>query len=154
MEYNSRALERKWQDRWQKDKIFEVDVNSIANKFYILVMFPYPSGDRLHMGHWYQYGVMDTWARFQGMQGRNVFFPMGFDDFGLPAENFAIKHGMHPDTSTAKNVAYMLEQFQRMGVRYTGHTKSTRQNPTTANGPSGCFSSFVRRASPIKSVDR
>ena len=74
----------------------------MQSKFYVLTMFPYPSGDRLPMGHWYQYGIVDSWARFQRMTGKNVFQPMGFDAFGLPAENFAIKSGVHPDVSTSR----------------------------------------------------
>jgi leucyl-tRNA synthetase len=117
-ENNTREIEAKWQKKWADSGIFKVDVNKLEDKYYVLVMFPYPSGDRLHMGHWWQYGVMDTWARFQRMRGKNVFFPMGFDAFGLPAENFAIKKGVHPDISTTENVRLMMEQFRRMGVSY------------------------------------
>jgi leucyl-tRNA synthetase len=118
MTVNFKEVEAKWQKRWEENKVFAVDVNTMEDKFYTLVMFPYPSGDKLHMGHWYQYGLMDTWARYQRLKGKNLFFPMGFDAFGLPAENFAIKSGIHPDISTTKNVNYMMEQFKRMGVSY------------------------------------
>lgn len=118
MSFDFIANEAKWRSNWANDESNTVDVNAMNNKYYVLVMFPYPSGDRLHMGHWYQYGLMDTWVRYQRMQGKNVFFPMGFDAFGLPAENYAIKHGIHPDISTTKNVKYMREQFERMGVSY------------------------------------
>ena len=118
MSFDFIANEAKWRSNWANDESNTVDVNAMEDKYYVLVMFPYPSGDRLHMGHWYQYGLMDTWVRYQRMQGKNVFFPMGFDAFGLPAENYAIKHGVHPDTSTTKNVNYMREQFERMGVSY------------------------------------
>jgi len=118
MSYDFQSIEKKWQETWEKSGIFKADVESFKEKFYVLVMFPYPSGDKLHMGHWYQYGVMDSWARFQRLRKKEVFFPMGFDAFGLPAENFAVKHGMHPDKSTSRNIAYMEEQFQRMGVTY------------------------------------
>jgi leucyl-tRNA synthetase len=118
MSYDFKSIEKKWQEKWDESGIFNIDVKTAKDIFYTLVMFPYPSGDRLHMGHWYQYGLMDTWARYQRMQGKQVFFPMGFDAFGLPAENFAIKRGMHPDISTTKNVKYMREQFRRMGVSY------------------------------------
>ncbi len=112
------ALEEKWQKNWYDSEQFAVDVRSLKDPFYILNMFPYPSGDKLHMGHWYQYGLIDTWARFQIMRGREVFQPMGFDAFGLPAENFAIKKGIHPDISTIKNTEHMITQMKRMGVAY------------------------------------
>ncbi len=112
------ALEEKWQKRWEDSGIFRVEPKEMKDKYYVLVMFPYPSGDKLHMGHWWQYGLMDSWARFQRFQKKPVFFPMGFDAFGLPAENYAIKHGIHPDISTSKNVSHMLGQFQKMGVSY------------------------------------
>ncbi|MCO4781104.1 MAG: leucine--tRNA ligase [Candidatus Cloacimonetes bacterium] len=118
MAYNHHEIEEKWQKRWTEDSLFSVDVNKLDDKYYVLVMFPYPSGDKLHMGHWYQYGVMDTWTRYQRMNGKKVFFPMGFDAFGLPAENFAIKHGIHPKESTTKNANYMMNQFKKMGVSY------------------------------------
>lgn len=118
MSRDVKAIERKWQERWQNEGVFKVDARSMKDKYYVLTMFPYPSGDRLHLGHWYQYSIMDSWARFQRMMGKNVFQPMGFDAFGLPAENFAIKKGIHPDISTSKNVAIMIEQFKRMGVSY------------------------------------
>ncbi|MBF0443273.1 MAG: class I tRNA ligase family protein, partial [Oligoflexales bacterium] len=81
---SQREIEGKWQEYWAKKGIFERDIETLDGKFYVLNMFPYPSGDRLHMGHWYQYGVMDVWARFQMMRGKKVFQPMGFDAFGLP----------------------------------------------------------------------
>lgn len=118
MAFEFKDVEKKWQDNWKQSGIFDVNPNEMEDKYYILVMFPYPSGDRLHMGHWYQYGLMDSWARYQRLQGKQVYFPMGFDAFGLPAENYAIKHGVHPDISTTKNVNYMKEQFQKMGVSY------------------------------------
>ena len=111
-------IEQKWQDRWASQGIFDLDVSSFKDKHYLLTMFPYPSGDRLHMGHWYQYGIVDVWARYQMMKGVEVFQPMGFDAFGLPAENFAIKKGIHPDDSTSKNVEVMKNQFKKMGVAF------------------------------------
>lgn len=112
------AIERKWQERWEEEGIFDVDVHGMDDPFYILTMFPYPSGDRLHIGHWYQYGLMDTWSRFQLLRGKQVFQPMGFDAFGLPAENYAIKQGLHPDDSTTANIEHMIGQYKRMGVSY------------------------------------
>ncbi len=118
MSYEFQQLEPKWQNFWEKSKVFEMDVSKEFDPFYLLVMFPYPSGDKLHLGHWFVYGLLDSWARFKRMNGKKVFFPMGFDAFGLPAENFAIKKGIHPDVTTTQNVTYMREQFRRMGTSY------------------------------------
>ena len=118
MNYNFNDVEKKWQKYWDEEEIFKTDIKTLADPFYILTMFPYPSGDKLHMGHWYQYGIMDSWARFMKMRGKNIFHPMGFDAFGLPAENFAIKKGVHPAESTEANIQFMINQFKRMGVSY------------------------------------
>jgi len=117
--YPSRKIEEKWRNTWEKEKLYETDfTNSEKEKYYSLVMFPYPSGDKLHIGHWYNFAPADSWARFQRMQGKNVFSPMGFDSFGLPAENYAIKTGVHPNESIKKNVGTMIDQLKRMGCMY------------------------------------
>ncbi len=118
MSYHFHELEQKWQNIWEKNNVFDLDIQKEVDPFYLLVMFPYPSGDKLHMGHWFVYGLLDSWARFKRMNGKKVFFPMGFDAFGLPAENFAIKKGIHPDVTTTQNVKVMREQFRRMGTSY------------------------------------
>ena len=112
---NFKEIEAKWQERWEKDGIYKFDSNSKKEKIYCLEMFSYPSGAKLHMGHWYNYGPVDTWARFKRMEGFNVFHPMGFDAFGLPAENYAIKTGVHPAISTDKNIETMENQLRRIG---------------------------------------
>ena len=109
-DYNFEKIEKKWQERWEKSRLYKVDLDKTDKKLYCLVMFLYPSGDKLHIGHWYNYGPTDTWARFKRMQGYNVFEPMGYDAFGLPAENYAIKAGVHPAISTAKNIEFIREQ--------------------------------------------
>ena len=105
-------IEKKWQDYWQKSKKYEVDLSDADRKFYALAMFIYPSGDKLHIGHWYNYGPTDTWARFKKMQGYKVFEPIGYDAFGLPAENYAIKQGVHPAVSTASNIKKIRVQLK------------------------------------------
>ena len=90
------SVEKKWQAKWEKDNIYAFDENKTDKKYYVLEMFSYPSGAKLHAGHWFNFGPSDSFARFKRMQGYNVFEPMGFDAFGLPAENFAIKTGQHP----------------------------------------------------------
>ena len=112
---NFNEIEKKWEDKWKKDKLYKYDPSSDRKKLYCLEMFSYPSGAKLHLGHWYNYGVTDTWARFKKMDGYNLFHPMGFDAFGLPAENYAIKTGVHPAISTDKNIETMEGQLERIG---------------------------------------
>lgn len=109
------AVEKKWNEYWEKHKTYSYDPNK-GNKWYVLEMFSYPSGSRLHIGHWYNYGLTDSYARYKIMKGYNVFQPMGFDAFGLPAENFAIKSGIHPEDSTLKNIAVMEQQLKNIGA--------------------------------------
>jgi len=117
-EYSFGDIEKKWQARWRESGLYKTDLNKVEKKLYCLVMFLYPSGDRLHIGHWYNYAPTDTWARFKRMQGWNVFEPMGYDAFGLPAENYAIKKGVHPALSTAENIANIRKQLEAMGAMY------------------------------------
>lgn len=114
---NYKEIEKKWQEKWEKDGIYNFKEND-KEKLYCLEMFSYPSGAKLHLGHWYNFGVADTWARFKRMTGYNVFQPMGFDAFGLPAENYAIKTGIHPRMSTEKNIETMEKQLKRMGASF------------------------------------
>lgn len=117
MEY-SKKIDKKWQEKWKKENLYKYDPNGKGEKFYTLEMFSYPSGAKLHLGHWFNYGPSDTFARFKKMQGYNVFHPMGFDAFGLPAENYAIKTGIHPEDSTMKNIETMRRQLEEMGGSY------------------------------------
>ena len=116
--YDAGKVEEKWQKKWDSTKLNRVNLNSKKPKFYNFVMFPYPSGDKLHVGHWYNYGAADSYGRYIRMKGYNVFEPMGFDSFGLPAENYAIKTKVPPKESTDKNVAYMIKQLTRIGTIY------------------------------------
>jgi len=117
-EINYLEIEKKWQQKWIESDAHRPDFKSIDNKFYCLTMFSYPSGDKLHVGHWYNYGPVDTYARYKKMNGANVFQPQGFDAFGLPAENYAIKHGIPPAESTRKNITKMRKQLQRIGAMF------------------------------------
>lgn len=118
MRYPFDLIEAKWQKFWEENKVFKTDFNNIEKKLYTLVMFIYPSGAKLHIGHWYNYGPTDSWARFKKLQGYNVFEPMGYDAFGLPAENYAIKTGIHPFDSTMQNINDIRQQLKRMGCMY------------------------------------
>ncbi|MGL4763011.1 MAG: leucine--tRNA ligase [Sarcina sp.] len=114
----STNIDKKWQKKWDETGLYKFDPNSDKEKLYVLEMFSYPSGSQLHAGHWFNYGPVDSWARLKRMQGYNVFQPMGFDAFGLPAENFAIKTGIHPKDSTFNNIKTMEEQLRAMGAMF------------------------------------
>ncbi len=118
MKYNFKAIEKKWQKKWEEGKIFEVKENSKKEKFYMLEMFPYPSGSGLHMGHAWNYSIGDIFARFKIMQGFNVLHPMGYDALGLPAENAAIKVGIHPEEYTKKSTNNFMKQMKLLGLSY------------------------------------
>ena len=107
--------DRKWQEKWRDLGFYKYDTSNDQDKLYVLEMFSYPSGSNLHVGHWYNYSLSDSYARFKRMQGYRVFQPMGFDAFGLPAENFAIKTGIHPKDSTENNIKTMEKQLFEMG---------------------------------------
>ena len=113
-----KSVEKKWQAKWEKNKLNVFNKKNADKKLYVLEMFSYPSGAKLHVGHWYNYGPTDSYARFKKMQGYEVFQPMGFDAFGLPAENYAIKTGIHPKDSTEKNIETMEQQLKAMGAMF------------------------------------
>ncbi len=116
--YDPSTVEAKWQKVWNSAKTFQTDLKKAKHPYYSLVMFPYPSGDKLHVGHWYNFAPADSYARYQRMKGMDVFEPMGFDAFGLPAENYAIKTGTPPAESITKNVETMIQQLSRIGTMY------------------------------------
>ena len=112
----SKETDGKWQKKWADTGLYKYDPAAEGKKLYCLEMFSYPSGANLHLGHWYNYSLTDSWSRMKRMQGFNVFHPMGFDSFGLPAENYAIKTGIHPKDSTLKNIDTMEKQLRAMGT--------------------------------------
>ena len=114
--YNHQAIEKKWQEYWEKNPINVNDGKK--EKYYCLDMFPYPSGSGLHVGHWRGYVISDAWARYQLMKGKYVIHPMGWDAFGLPAENYAISHHIHPAISTAENVKNIKRQIKQINAIY------------------------------------
>ncbi len=116
-DYNPQSIEMKWQKRWDDENLFKVHIDQGKQKYYLLEMFPYPSG-RIHMGHVRNYTIGDVVARYKKMRGLNVLHPMGWDAFGMPAENAAIASGVHPKKWTYENIEYMKTQLKRMGFSY------------------------------------
>ncbi|NJD21142.1 MAG: leucine--tRNA ligase [Melioribacter sp.] len=118
MKYPFEEIELKWQKFWEEKKVHKTDLTDAEKKLYCLVMFIYPSAAKMHIGHWYNYGPTDSYARFKKLKGYNVFEPIGYDAFGLPAENYAIKTGVHPKDSTLKNINDIRVMVKRMGGMY------------------------------------
>ena len=118
MEYNFKAIEQKWQQKWQEEGTYKVDVDSSRPKFYVLDMFPYPSGAGLHVGHPLGYIASDIYSRYKRQKGFNVLHPMGYDAFGLPAEQYAIQTGQHPAVTTEENIARYRSQLDKIGFSY------------------------------------
>jgi leucyl-tRNA synthetase len=118
MEYKFNEIEQKWQDDWKEKKVYSVDNNSAKPKYYVLDMFPYPSGAGLHVGHPLGYIASDIYSRYKRLKGFNVLHPMGFDSFGLPAEQYALETGQHPATTTEKNIATFKAQLDKIGFCY------------------------------------
>ncbi len=118
MKYDHKSVEPKWQKRWEEAGVFHAENGSDKPKYYALIEFPYPSGQGLHVGHPRPYTALDVVARKRRMQGYNVLYPIGWDAFGLPAENYAIKNHVHPAEITAKNIAHFKEQIQSLGISF------------------------------------
>ncbi len=117
-EYNFKDIERNWQQKWIQDKVYQVSDNTAKPKYYVLDMFPYPSGAGLHVGHPLGYIASDIVARYKRLKGFNVLHPMGYDAFGLPAEQYAIEHGVHPAVSTDKNIKTFRKQLDNIGFSF------------------------------------
>jgi leucyl-tRNA synthetase len=128
MSYNPKSIEQKWQAKWDADKLYRSVIDNSKPKHYALTMLPYPSGD-LHIGHWYAMTPSDSRARYMRMKGYNVLFPMGFDAFGLPAENAAIKDGIHPMKRTYQNIERMRKQLRSMGAMFDWEREAVSCDP-------------------------
>ncbi|MFZ5922087.1 MAG: leucine--tRNA ligase [Chloroflexota bacterium] len=126
--YNHAKIEKKWQKKWDADGLYRSVIDERKPKHYALTMLPYPSGD-LHIGHWYAMTPSDAHARFMRMKGYNVLFPMGFDAFGLPAENAAVKHGIHPKEWTYANIERMRGQLKSMGAMFDWEREAVSADP-------------------------
>ena len=130
MEYNFRKIEKKWQQQWIDDGVYKVPNDSPRPKYYVLDMFPYPSGAGLHVGHPLGYIASDIFARYKRLNGYNVLHPMGYDAFGLPAEQYAIEHGVHPAVSTARNIATFRSQLDKIGFCYDWSREVNTSDPS------------------------
>ena len=129
MEYNFNEIEKKWQAEWAKAGTYKVSNQSDKKPFYVLDMFPYPSGAGLHVGHPLGYIASDIYSRYKRLQGFNVLHPMGFDSYGLPAEQYAIQTGQHPEKTTMENIAHYIEQLQKIGFNYDWDREVKTCNP-------------------------
>ncbi|HID70917.1 MAG TPA: leucine--tRNA ligase, partial [Desulfobacterales bacterium] len=126
--YDFKTIEQKWQDKWLSQATYKVSTDSDKEKYYVLEMFPYPSG-RIHMGHVRNYSIGDVVARYKRFRGFNVLHPMGWDSFGLPAENAAIKNNTHPARWTYDNIDYMRHQLRQLGLSYDWEREVATCNP-------------------------
>ncbi len=133
MKYDFKAIEKKWQKVWADEKTFAAKIDHEKPKFYALVEFPYPSGQGLHVGHPRSYTALDIVARKKRLAGYNVLYPMGWDAFGLPTENFAMKNHIHPEIVTRNNVARFKSQLQALGLSFDWDREINTTDPRPAH---------------------
>ena len=130
MKYNHKQIEAKWQDHWNENKTYKVEIDHTKPKYYVLDMFPYPSGAGLHVGHLIGYTATDILARYKRQKGFNVLHPIGWDSFGLPAEQYAIRTGTHPAVTTKKNIDNFRRQLQSLGYCYDWDREFATSDPS------------------------
>ncbi len=160
MEYNFSAIEKKWQRYWADHQTFRVKTDSNRPKFYVLDMFPYPSGAGLHVGHPLGYIASDIYSRYMRLKGYNVLHPMGYDAFGLPAEQYAIQTGQHPALTTKHNIKRYREQLDKIGFSYDWNREVITSDPNYYKWTQWAFLEMfahwydtdVQRARPIKEL--
>src|SRR4051812_24041950 len=158
MEYGFRDIEKKWKEYWTKNKVYKVSNDTDKPKFYILDMFPYPSGAGLHVGHPLGYIASDIYARYKRLSGYNVLHPMGYDAFGLPAEQYALETGQHPAVTTEKNIARYREQLDNIGFSYDWSREVRTSDPNYYKWTQWIFiklfhSWFDRKAQKAKPIE-
>lgn len=159
MEYNFSEIEKKWQDWWTANKIYTVSNHSAKPKYYVLDMFPYPSGAGLHVGHPLGYIASDIYARYKRLKGFNVLHPMGYDAFGLPAEQYAIEHGIHPAVSTKQNIENFRKQLDKIGFSFDWSREVNTSNPSYYKWTQWIFlklfgSYFNRQTKKAESIEK
>jgi len=146
------AIEKKWQERWERDKLYRASDNDPRKKFYALVEFPYPSGEGLHVGHPRSYTAMDVIARKRRMEGYNVLFPIGWDAFGLPAENYAIKTGIHPKITTQENIETFRRQLKALGLSFDWSREINTADPSYYHWTQWIFLQLFSRGLAYKTL--
>lgn len=150
MEYNPKKIEKKWQDIWDEKEVFKTSEDKTKPKFYALIEFPYPSGQGLHVGHPRPYTALDVVSRKRRFQGYNVLYPMGWDAFGLPTENFAIQHKIHPKTVTENNVAKFKEQLKSIGFSFDWSKEINTTDPSYYKWTQWIFLEMFKRGLAYK----
>ena len=145
MQYNPKKIEKKWQSYWEKNKLYEAKDFSKKPKYYCLIEFPYPSGDGLHVGHVRSYTAMDIIARKRRMEGYNVLYPIGWDAFGLPTENYAIKTGIHPKIVTEKNIKKFKKQLKSLGLSFDWSREINTSDPEYYKWTQWIFLQFFKK---------
>lgn len=148
--YPFREIEARWRKYWVENELHKTDFSNSEKKLYSLVMFSYPSGEMLHIGHWYNFGPADTWTRKKKMEGYNIFEPMGFDSFGLPAENYAIKTGINPAVSTAENIDIIRKQLKQIGAMYDWSRELATSDPAYYKWTQWLFLKFFERGMAVR----
>jgi leucyl-tRNA synthetase len=143
--YNPTEIEPKWQEIWHNDNRYHAGDDSSKSKYYVTGMFPYPSGAGMHTGHFFEHAIVDSIARFRRAQGQNVMYPMGWDSFGLPAENYAIKTGTSPAASTAQNIANFTNQLKRVGASIDWQREINTSDPEYYKWTQWVFTKFYER---------
>jgi leucyl-tRNA synthetase len=148
--YPFREIDEKWRRYWEESNLHSTDLSDTARKLYSLVMFSYPSGENLHVGHWYAFALPDTWTRKKKMEGYNTFEPMGFDSFGLPAENYAIKNGVHPAVSIAENIKIIRRQLKEIGAMYDWSKELASSDPRYYKWTQWLFLRFFEKGMAVR----
>ncbi len=151
MKYNSKDIEKKWQKIWEEKKVFAADNNSDKPKYYVLIEFPYPSGKGLHVGHPRPYTALDVVSRKRRMQGFNVLYPIGWDAFGLPTENYAIKNHIHPRVVTEQNIEHFKNQVKSLGISFDWDREIDTTNPAYYKWTQWIFLQLLKRGLAYKS---
>ncbi len=148
--YPFKKIEAKWRKYWKDNNLHKTDLSNSEKKLYSLVMFSYPSGEKLHIGHWYNFGPADTWSRKKKMEGYNIFEPMGFDSFGLPAENYAVKTGINPVVSTGENIDIIRKQLREIGAMYDWSRELATNDPEYYKWTQWLFLKFFERGMAVR----
>jgi leucyl-tRNA synthetase len=150
--YPFKTVDPKWREFWELTEFHQTDLSKSDNKLYSLVMYSYPSGDKLHVGHSYAFALPDTWTRKKRMEGYNTFEPMGYDSFGLPAENYAIKTGIHPVVSIAENIKYIRKQLKEMGAMLDWSRELATSDPRYYKWTQWLFLKFFEKGMAVRKM--